>query len=226
MRGFGRIARAGREPRSLMGSRSHAPRGLLRLAPALAVASLVLALFPASAMAALTDYFGVTGPSSVTAGVPNDYTVTAYTWGTSTQDTAYEGTVAITSSDSAAVLPSDAALTDGQGTFSVTLETVGSGTQTITATDDSDGTITGTSDPIPVEPATADHLIVAAPGAATVDSAFRSPSQPKIHTATLTPTSAERSTSRALTDRPSSRATISLSLGMPAFTPSPTSSNS
>jgi len=43
--------------------RLRAPRTLLRLGPSFAVAVLVLALFPASAMAEPTDYFGVTGPA-------------------------------------------------------------------------------------------------------------------------------------------------------------------
>ena len=38
--------------------------------------------------------------------------------------TGYAGTVAITSSDGAAVLPANAGLTNGLGTFSVTLVTV------------------------------------------------------------------------------------------------------
>jgi len=109
---------------------------------------------------AAATHFVVSGyPASVVAGVSHNVTVTAKDAYGNTA-TGYGGTVAITSSDSAAVLPSESALTDGQRTFSVTLETVGSGTQTIMATDDSDATITGTSDPIPVDPAAATHFVV------------------------------------------------------------------
>src|SRR5262249_24636337 len=56
--------------------------------------------------------------------------------------TSYSGTVHITSSDPLAVLPSDVALVNGIATVDVKLLTVG--TQTITATDLTDPTITGT----------------------------------------------------------------------------------
>jgi len=46
--------------------------------------------------------------------------------------TGYAGTVAITSSDYQAVLPANAVLTSGVGSFTITLETAGS--QSITAT--------------------------------------------------------------------------------------------
>ncbi|MFO0900719.1 MAG: VCBS repeat-containing protein [Pirellulales bacterium] len=53
----------------------------------------------------------------------------------------YSGTVHVTSSDAAAVLPADVSLVNGSGAFSVTLMTVG--VQTITATDVADSSITG-----------------------------------------------------------------------------------
>lgn len=63
---------------------------------------------------------------------------------------AYTGKVHMTSSDAAAVLPADVALVNGIATVNVTLMTVG--TQTITATDVNDATISGTisSDALPV----------------------------------------------------------------------------
>lgn len=66
---------------------------------------------------------------------------------------AYTGTVHVTSSDPAAVLPADVALVNGVATVNVTLMTVG--TQTITATDVNDSSITGTisSDATPPVPA-------------------------------------------------------------------------
>jgi hypothetical protein len=60
----------------------------------------------------------------------------------------YAGTVKITSSDSNAVLPANAGLSNGVGSFSVTLETAGF--QSITATDTVTGSITGTSNSITV----------------------------------------------------------------------------
>jgi alpha-tubulin suppressor-like RCC1 family protein len=60
----------------------------------------------------------------------------------------YAGTVAITSSDPAAVLPPSAPLSSGVGTFSITLKTVGS--QTVTATDSVSSSITGQSGAIQV----------------------------------------------------------------------------
>jgi FG-GAP-like repeat len=67
--------------------------------------------------------------------------------------TGYTGTVHITSSDPAAVLPADVTLVNGTATFNVTLMTVG--TQTITAIDIGDPTFTATlsSDATPPVPA-------------------------------------------------------------------------
>ena len=77
--------------------------------------------------------FVVSGfPSSTVAGVPHTVTVTAKDAANNTV-TNYSGTVKITSSDSKAVLPVNGVLTNGVGTFSVTLETTGS--QSVTATD-------------------------------------------------------------------------------------------
>ena len=57
--------------------------------------------------------------------------------------TAYNNVVHFTSTDSKAVLPANARLASGVGTFSVTLKTAGS--QTVTATDTGTPAITGTS---------------------------------------------------------------------------------
>jgi hypothetical protein len=56
--------------------------------------------------------------------------------------TGYSGTVHVTSSDPAAVLPADSALVNGVATVSIKFMTVG--TQTVTATDVADPTLTGT----------------------------------------------------------------------------------
>jgi subtilisin-like proprotein convertase family protein len=89
-----------------------------------------------------TVYFTVSAPSSATAGSAFSVTVTAHN-PDGTVDTGYTGTVHFTSSDTArqVVLPADSMLTNGTGSFSVTLVTAGS--QTITATDTVNSAITG-----------------------------------------------------------------------------------
>jgi hypothetical protein len=103
----------------------------------------------------------VTGlPSSSTAGASESFTVTALmsagaTW------TTYTGTVHFTSSDPQAVLPTDYTFTSadqGVHTFTVDLKTAGS--QTITATDTTTGSVAG-SEGITVNPAAASNLVVA-----------------------------------------------------------------
>jgi len=71
-------------------------------------------------------------PSPVTNGTAGNVTVTATDSGGNTA-TSYTGTVTITSSDAAAILPANAALINAVGSFTVTLKTAG--TQSITATD-------------------------------------------------------------------------------------------
>ena len=77
--------------------------------------------------------FSVTGvPASRTTSLASNFFVTAQTvYGT--KATGYAGTVAFTSSDPAAVLPSNSPLVNGTDTFTVTLNTPG--IQSITATD-------------------------------------------------------------------------------------------
>ncbi|HVA47581.1 MAG TPA: VCBS repeat-containing protein, partial [Pirellulales bacterium] len=95
--------------------------------------------------------FSVSGfPSSITAGVPGNFTVTALN-ADGTVDTAYTGTVSFTSSDGQAALPGVYQFTSGDAgvhTFSATLKTAG--TQSITA---SYGTATGSETQISVTPA-------------------------------------------------------------------------
>src|SRR5205814_8101101 len=72
-------------------------------------------------------------------------------------------TVAITSSDANAVLPSNAGLVSGSGSFSVTFKSAGS--QTVTATDNTDGTkAANTSSSIPVNAGTFAKLQLLVPG--------------------------------------------------------------
>jgi len=75
---------------------------------------------------------GLVAPSSAYVGSPISYTLTAYDLYGNVA-TSYGGTVVFTSSDPSAVLPGSSTITNGTGTFSATMETVGS--QTITATD-------------------------------------------------------------------------------------------
>jgi len=70
-------------------------------------------------------------PTSVTAGESFNFTVTAKDASGNTA-TGYSGTVAITSNDPAATLPTSTTLTNGVGSFAVTLRTVGS--KNVTAT--------------------------------------------------------------------------------------------
>ena len=89
--------------------------------------------------------------------------------------TGYTGTVHFTSTDGAAVLPSNYAFTSGTGsdngvhTFSATFKTAGN--QTITATDTTTSSITGTSGTVAVS-VTASRLVVSAPSTATAGSPF------------------------------------------------------
>jgi hypothetical protein len=88
------------------------------------------------------QFLGVSAPSSANGGAPFNFTVTAYDGGGNVA-TSYSGTVAFTSSDPNATLPGSTTLTNGTGTFSATLKTLG--TQIITATDTVTGSISGTS---------------------------------------------------------------------------------
>ena len=110
---------------------------------------------------ATTPAFSVSGvPASVTAGAAQTFTVTAVGPGGVT-DTSYIGTVHFTSSDPKAVLPANFTFTsadDGQYTFTVTFKTAG--TQSITATDTSSSTMTGSEGGITVSPAAASSLQV------------------------------------------------------------------
>lgn len=83
----------------------------------------------------------------VAVGGSVNFTVTAVDY-TGAPATGYTGTVAITSSDPSATLPANFALTAGTGTFSVTLNTLG--LQSVTATDTTTASITGTSEGIAV----------------------------------------------------------------------------
>ncbi len=117
-----------------------------------------------------TTHFSVTAPATATAGTALNFTVTALN-ATNNAVASYSGTVHLSSTDSQAVLPANATLTNGTGTFSATLKTAGS--QTIAATDTVAASIIGTSNSINVTAAVS-HFSVTGP--ATSGAGIASPS--------------------------------------------------
>ncbi len=104
-------------------------------------------------------HFVVAGvPSAVPAGTAETFAVTAYN-ADGTINTGYAGTVRFTSTDGQAALPANATLTNGTGTFGVTLKTAG--TESIAATDTANAALTGSEAGIAVSPAAASHLALA-----------------------------------------------------------------
>jgi hypothetical protein len=85
--------------------------------------------------------------------------------------TTYSGTVHFSSNDTGTgvVLPANATLTSGQGSFSATLVTAGA--RTITATDTANAAITGTAT-IQITPAAAASLALVTPASATANTPF------------------------------------------------------
>jgi len=115
----------------------------------------------------------VSAPSAAYAGGPISFTVTVYDQ-YSNVDTSYADTLQFTSTDTAATFPvSSSTLTNGTGTFNVTLNTIGN--QTITATDISTPTITATSGSIVV---TMPYLVVTTNGDTTTGVATNCAVQP------------------------------------------------
>jgi len=94
-----------------------------------------------------TVRFILSAPGSTGVATAFNFTVTAVDLNNNTTP-AYIGTLHFTSSDGAAILPADATLTNGAGTFSATLNTTGN--QTITTTDTVSASVTGTSGTISV----------------------------------------------------------------------------
>jgi hypothetical protein len=117
-------------------------------------------------------HFSVVAPPAANVGSAFTVDVTALDAGNVTV-TGYGGTVHLTSSDGAAVLPADATLTNGTGSFLVTLNTAGN--QTVTATDTVTASLNGVTGTINVSaqpPGPATHLMVTAPANATAGVAF------------------------------------------------------
>lgn len=118
---------------------------------------------------AAVTHLSVSAPGNATAGSAFNFTVTAQDQFNNTA-TGYAGTAHFTSNDGAAVLPANATLTNGAGTFSATLKT--SGNRTITATDTVTSSIAGASSAIAVSAGVATQLSVSAPANATAGGAF------------------------------------------------------
>jgi hypothetical protein len=118
-------------------------------------------------------HFGVTAPAAATAGTPFNVTVSALDANNNVV-TGYRGTVTFTSSDGNPALPADYPFTSGDAgthTFSVTLNTAG--TQSVTVTDTSDPTITGTADvAVSQQAQVVTHFGVSVPSAATAGTPF------------------------------------------------------
>jgi uncharacterized protein (TIGR03437 family) len=98
--------------------------------------------FPVSVPGQAISLVVTPASTTVAAGTPLTFTVTAIDY-SGAPATTFTDTVALTSSDSGATLPASMAFSAGVGTFSVTLNTPG--VDTVTATDTSSSTITGTS---------------------------------------------------------------------------------
>src|SRR5262249_823252 len=94
-------------------------------------------------------------PSAAAAGASGSFTVVARdAFGNVV--TGYSGTVHFSSSDAQAILPANATLTNGVGTFTATFKTAG--TQTLVATDTVTTSITGAEGGIAISPAAASTL--------------------------------------------------------------------
>ena len=119
--------------------------------------------------AAAATHFTVSAPSTGTAGSSFSFIVTAADQFNNTV-TGYGGTVHFTTTDGVHSLPVDSTLSSGSSTFNATLDTAGN--QTITATDITTSSLTGTSNIITIGAAGVDHLRVSAPSTGTAGSAF------------------------------------------------------
>ena len=120
--------------------------------------------------AAAASHFAVTaGATATTAGNPIAISVTALdSFGNVV--TGYSGTMRFSSSDSQALLPSNATLSSGAGFFAAVL--IKAGNQTITATDVTFGNISGTCSAVAVSAAAFTHFAITTPASVTAGQAF------------------------------------------------------
>jgi hypothetical protein len=136
--------------------------------------STTVTVTPAPASFGITTSLG--SSNSTTAGSAFTVTVTALDANGHTV-TNYTGTVHFTSTDKQALLPADYPFTTGTGadngvhTFSVTLKTVGSGTQTVTVTDKAKSTLTGSTTVTVTPGATSTFLVTGFPSPTTAGNA-------------------------------------------------------
>ncbi len=113
-----------------------------------------------SVIAMGATHFAIAAPATATAGTAISLSVNALD--ASNKVTAsYSGTVHFTSTDAQAAVPANSTLTNGTGTFSATLKTLGN--QTITATDTTTASVTGISSAISVGSAAATHFSLSGP---------------------------------------------------------------
>jgi hypothetical protein len=107
-------------------------------------------------------------PLTITVGISGAFTVTAQN-SDGTTNSSYTGTIHLSSSDPRALLPADYTFTTadrGAHSFTIALSTAGS--QTLTATDQVDHTLTATTAPITVSPSVASKMVVSLPAGNTV----------------------------------------------------------
>jgi len=114
-------------------------------------------------------HFNVSVPATATAGGAFNIVVTALDQNNNTLTT-FGNAIHFSSSDGSAVLPADTTLTNGVGTFPMTLRTAGS--QNITVTNTSNSSVTGTSSSIAVVAAAATYMGFTTPPTATAGTAF------------------------------------------------------
>jgi streptogramin lyase len=118
--------------------------------------------------------FLVTAPAATVAGASFTIKVTAEDAAGNTV-TGYTGAIHFTSTDVRAVLPANYTFVSsdsGVHSFTVTLKTVGKGTQTTTVTDTTTSSIKGVSSSVKVSPAAFDHFLVSAPSSTVAGSLF------------------------------------------------------
>src|SRR5260370_9603407 len=118
---------------------------------------------------AVATHFSVSSPTAETAGTPFNITVTALD-ASNTVVASYSAKVHFTSTDPQAVLPANSPLTNGTGTFSVTLKTASP--QTISVSDAASAAISGTSNSINVTAPPATHFSVVTPANDTAGTSF------------------------------------------------------
>jgi lysophospholipase L1-like esterase len=128
------------------------------------------ATFATTIVVGPASHLAVATAATPTAGTPFSFTVIAQDDAGNTA-TDYAGTVHFTTTDTSTkvVLPADAKLVNGQGTFSATL--IKAGAQTITATDTTTATITGTLS-VTVRAAAAAQMLLTTPKTTTALTPF------------------------------------------------------